>query len=614
MTEAPRPLRQLAVYGLLHRKIIARRYSGVMHLAIFTGFAVLLAGSVIAQLDAYLLKPLRIPFLQGSVYQAFQAILDAFGLVFVLGLGLALYRRLCAKPTYLEPRPQTLLILLVFMFLGLTGFFLEGLRMALELKPSEPWAIVGYGLSKLIRASLSHDSGLLTYRALWWTHALVAFGLFGAVPYTRLVHMFASPLNTMVSPAHPDGALHTPFNLMQLVETGHFDVKVGARSVEDFDWRGKLGLAACTDCGRCQEACPAYATGTALSPRRVVQKLSRELRRGSTQDLLDGVVADDEVWACTVCGACIQACPVLIHPPNYIIELRRELVSRNKLDRKKTDLLSNLAGTFNPFGFPHTDREVFAKQLGVPLLREGPTVDYVYWIGCAGVYDPRTQQVVRAMVRLLRKAGIRFAILGGEERCVGDPARRLGEEGRFQELAFYNLETLNRYNVKKIITHCPHCFNTLEKEYEPLGGRLEVVHHSVFIHQLIRQGRITLTRGLAERVTLHDSCYIGRFHGEYNAPRDILASIRGVDLVEMRRTRENSFCCGAGGANYWYEVPREAKMSSVRVGEAHDTEAGLLAVECPYCLRMLQDAVTVAGFGDTLKVRDLAEIAADSTD
>jgi Fe-S oxidoreductase len=614
VTKVPRPLRQLAVYGLFHRKIMARRYSGVMHLALFTGFTVLLGGSVLAQLDAYLLKPFGIPFLQGNVYQAFQAILDVFGLVFVLGLGLALYRRLCTKPAHLEPRPQILVILLVLTFLAITGFLLEGLRMALELKPSEPWAVVGYGLSRLIRAALPPDSGFLAYRALWWTHALVAFGLLGAIPYTRLVHMFVSPLNTMVSPARPDGALRTPFNLMQLVEAGHFDVKVGARAVDDFDWKGKLGLAACTNCGRCQEVCPAHATGTALSPRRVVQKLSRELQSGGMQDLLDGVVSDDEVWACTTCGACIQACPVLIHPPNYIIELRRELVSRNRLDRRKTDLLSNLAGAFNPFGFPHTDREAFARQLGVPLLRDRPAVDYVYWIGCAGVYDPRTQHVVRAMVRVLKKAGIRFAILGGEERCVGDPARRLGEEGRFQELAFHNLDTLNRYGVKKIITHCPHCFNTLQKEYAQLGGSLEVVHHSVLIHQLIREGRLTVTRALTERVTLHDSCYIGRFHGEYNAPRGILTSIRGVDLVEMQRTRENSFCCGAGGANYWYEVPREAKMSTVRVSEAQDTEARLLAVECPYCLRMLQDAVTVAGLGDTLKVRDLAEIAADSTD
>ncbi|MCI0530115.1 MAG: (Fe-S)-binding protein, partial [Nitrospira sp.] len=406
--------------------------------------------------------------------------------------------------------------------------------------------------------------------------------------------------------------MRTPFNLMKLIETGNFDVKVGAGKIEDLDWRQKLGLSACTNCGRCQEVCPAYATGTALSPRRFVQNLKHELDTatgsGKMKNLFDGVVSENEVWSCTMCGACIQACPVLIHPPHYIIELRRELVSQNKLDKKKTELLSNLSGSFNPFGFPHADREPFVRQLGAPLLSENPNVEYLYWIGCAGVYDPRTREVVKAMVQILKRAGVSFAVLGGEEKCTGDPARRVGEEGRFQELAFQNLETFSRYNIRKIITHCPHCFNTLKNEYPELGGQFEVIHHSVFIYDLIRQGQIIVTGEILDKVTLHDSCYIGRFNGEYNAPRDILRSIHDIKLVEMPRTRENSFCCGAGGANYWYEVPRETKISTVRAKEAKETDARLLAVECPYCLRMLGDAITVAGFEDTLKVKDLAEI------
>lgn len=616
MSEVTTKFGQLLKYGLLQRKLMARRYSGFMHLAIFSGFVVLFVGSVLVQVDGYFLKPWGIPFLQGSVYQAFQTLLDVFGLVFILGVGLALYRRLWLKPEHLQPSPEILVVLLVFFYVGVTGFLLEGLRMALESRPSKSWAFVGYALSSLIkRLHLTDKSGFLTYRFLWWSHALAAFGLLAAIPYTRLTHMFVSPLNTMVSPPRPKGELRTPFNLMELIETGNFDVKVGAGKIEDFDWKHKLALEACTNCGRCQEVCPAYATGTALSPRRLVQNLKHELDTAAnnerTRDLFDGIISENEVWACTMCGACIQACPVLIHPPNYVIELRRELVSQNRLDRKKIDLLSNLSSSFNPFGFPHGDREPFARQLGVPILNESPHVEYVCWIGCAGVYDPRTREVVKALVQILKRAGVNFGILGGEERCVGDPARRVGEEGRFQELAFQNLETLNRYNVKKIITHCPHCFNTLKNEYPEFGGRFEVIHHSVFIHDLIRRGQITVTGEIIDRVTLHDSCYIGRFNGEYDAPRGILRSIRGVKLVEMPRTRENGFCCGAGGANYWYEVPREVKISTVRAREAKETDARLLAVECPYCLRMLGDAITVAGLEDALKVKDLAEIVAE---
>ncbi len=615
MSSVSTKLGQMAKYGLFQRKVMARPYSGFMHMAIFSGFGVLFAGSVLVQVDGYVLKPMGVPFLQGNVYQVFEAILDVFGLVFILGVGLALHRRLWIKPEHLESSPQILVVLLVFLYLGVTGFLLEGLRMALEFKPSEPWAFAGYALSTLIkRIDLSDKSGFQVYRVLWWSHGLVAFGLLAAIPYTRLAHMFVSPLNTMVSPPRPRGELTAPFNLAELLETGNFDVRVGAGKIGDFDWQHKLGLEACTNCGRCQEACPAYATGTALSPRRLVQSLKHELDTAANnermRDLFDGVVSENEVWACTMCGACIQACPVLIHPPSYVIELRRGLVSQNKLDGKKIDLLTNLSRSFNPFGFPHADREPFARQLGVPILSENPNVEWVYWIGCAGVYDPRTQNVVKAMVEILKRAGVDFGILGGEEKCVGDPARRVGEEGRFQELVFQNLETLNRYKVKKIITHCPHCFNTLKNEYPQLGGEFEVVHHSVFIRDLVREGRITVTGEIIDKVTLHDSCYIGRFNGEYNAPRDILKSIPGVKLVEMPRTREHSFCCGAGGANYWYEVPREVKMSTVRAREAQETDARLLAVECPYCLRMLGDANTVAGLEDTLKVKDLAEIVA----
>lgn len=607
-------LGRLAEYGLLQRKVVAGGLPGYGHLAISSGFAVLFAGSVLVQVDAYLLRPRGIALLQGRADQVVQATLDAFGLVFVAGLGLALHRRLRTRPAHFEARLESLLVLLSLLCLGVTGFLLEGLRLALEARPSGPSAFAGYALSHLIRPRLAPHAGFVAYRALWWSHAVLAFGLLAAIPYTRLIHMILSPLNILVSSPRPRPDLRAPFDLRELIGTGNFDVKVGAGRIGDFGWTDRVGLAACTGCGRCEEACPAHATGTALSPRRLVEKLSGELRRAGghrgPRDLLAGVVSADEVWACTMCGACSGACPVLIHPPTYVAELRRELVSRNRLDRKQTELLDNLGRSFNPFGFPHAEREAVTRRLGVPALSESRDVECVYWVGCAGAYDPRVGRVVQAVLRILTAAGVRFAVLGGEERCVGDPARRLGEEGRFQELALHNLGLLQRHGVTKVVTHCPHCFSTLTREYAQLGGRVDAVHHSVFIRELLDQGRLALRPGPATSVTLHDSCYLGRLNGEYEAPRAVLGAVPGLRLVDMRRARETSWCCGAGGANYWYEVPRAIKMSTVRVREAAETGVGVLAVECPFCLRMLEEAATAERREGALPVRDLAEIVA----
>jgi Fe-S oxidoreductase/nitrate reductase gamma subunit len=605
-------LKLLLTYGLLQRKVLKHGYSGLMHLAISSGFLILLAGSVLVGL----LHP------AGDVNRILHAVLDCFGLVLFIGLILSLQKHLRIKPAYITTNKQILSILFVLTYIVVTGFVLEGLRMSSGPKADAEWAFVGRTVAAMLgNTDLSDENKLLFYKPLWWSHALAAFAFIALLPYTRLVHVFTAPVNILFSSSQLKGRLGTPFLLTQLIESGSFDVKVGADTISDFDWQQRLGICSCTYCGRCEEVCPAYITGTSLSPSKVIQNLRDEINKigdrnekREKQNLIQNVITEDEIWACTQCGACIQACPVLINPPAYLIQLRRALVSRNMLDKKKTGMLTNLNYRFNPYGLPHSQREDLAMDLGVQSLSENPDVDYLYWIGCSATYDARSREIVKAVFKILKKAGVSFGILGAEEKCTGDPARRLGEEGKFQELVFLNLETLNRYRIKKIITHCAHCFNTLKNEYPEFGGKFEVIHHSTFIYELIRQGKIELTREFPNKVTFHDSCYIGRFNQIFDPARNILRSVPGLDLVEMKRNKEQSFCCGAGGANYWYDVSRSEKTNIVRHKEAMTIEAGVIVTECPYCLRMCEEASTIAGPQENIKIRDVAEIVAASID
>ena len=613
-------LRRLVTYGLLQRRVLARPCSGSIHAAISWGFLVLFLGSLLILVDHHVLGPLGTGLPGGTFYEAFQATLDAFGLALLAGVLLALYRRLVRKPEHLGPDRKVVLFLLGLLFLCLTGFVLEGLRMALEDKPFGSWTFVGRGVAVLVHnGGLSGEAGHLIYKILWWSHAGVALGLLTAVPYTQLRHLLTSPVNIMLSSPRPTGALQTPFKLTEVIASGNFDIKVGASLVADFDVKDRVALTSCTNCGRCEEVCPAYATGTSLSPRLVVQSLKEQMGIPGTdgngsRDLLECVLSEDEIWACTLCAGCTQSCPVLIDPPRYLVPLRRELVSRNRLGEKRTDVLNNLTRAFNPYGGPHSKRDRLAGELGVSTLREIPDVEFLYWIGCAATYDPRSRRIAEAVVKILKRAGVSFGILGSEERCTGDPARRLGEEGKFQELALQNVETFRRYRVGKIVTHCAHCFNTFRNEYPEFGGEFEVLHHTTLIHRLMESGKIEMKKELLDRAALHDSCYLARLNGITESPRKILASIPALTTVELGRNKDQSFCCGAGGANYWYDVPRERTMSSLRVEEAGDTGADILAVGCPFCLRMLEDASSSGTFGGRIRVRDLSELVAEAID
>lgn len=387
---------------------------------------------------------------------------------------------------------------------------------------------------------------------------------------------------------------------------------MGYRTIEEMDWVQRLGVAACVNCGGCEEACPAWAAGRNLSPRRLVQDLRHELFRrfGPSGDgeLIPRRVREDEVWSCTACGACVSICPAGVDPVDLLVDLRRSLVGKNRLDDQKARFLERVARQRNPLGLPGRSRFDWLRQEGVPVW-DASRVDYLYWVGCQSAYDERCRRVVRAVLKILRYAGIKVAVLASEQ-CSGEPVRRLGEEGRFQELALENIENLKSAGVQTILTHCPHCFNTLKNEYGFLGGTFDVLHHTQLISVLVEQGRLRLDRGSRAVVTYHDPCNLGRLNGVYDEPRRALAAVPGLQFREMTLRRDRSFCCGGGGANPFYRVPERKRISDLRIDQAQATGASLLAVGCPFCLTLFEATPAAGAFA--MEVRDVAEVVADA--
>ena len=601
--------RNVLWFGLLQRKVMDRP-AGILHGLMTGSFGLLAVGSLWAQADNRLFKTLGLHIPRAFGHQALQGLLDGCGVVLVLSAGALLVRRLFSRPAHLPRDPQATAALLALVLIACSGFCLEGLRMAQESGVHQRWALVGQAVA--VAFERSSDTPAPAHRqawtALYWGHALLAFSFLAAIPWTRLRHAITAPLHLRDAAPLPRPALPTPFVLADLLEQGRFDVSFGLGTVGDLAAR-RAELLACTQCGRCESECPAHATGTALSPRALLASLN-EATGDPDRDLFDGVVTEDMVWSCTQCGACAQACPVLIQPQELVAELRRALVQRGGLDPDKTATLEALSRAGNPYGSPRWKREELADELDVPLLEEDESAEFVYWVGCAATYDARTRKVVEATLKLLQRAGLKPAILGEEECCTGDVARRVGEEGRFQELARRNLRTLEAVRPRTIVTHCPHCLNTLRNEYPALGEGLEVLHHSELLERLVRDGRLP-SHGVAEpsSVALHDPCFLGRYNRTFQAPRDVLGAA-GAEVREMDRREGRSFCCGGGGGGYWYTVPRAETMGAARLRQARETGAAAIATACPFCLRMLEEARDAEGpaAGCGLEILDVAEV------
>ncbi len=597
--------------GVYMRTLLREPGAGIMHSMIYFGFLVLLG--VTTTLEVNHQVPESLKFLHGDVYRGYSLVGDGAGVIFGVGIVWAIVRRYGPKAwrpyrIRIKTRPEHATILGVFAAIAVTGFGAEAFRIALDGTPDfERWSFVGYPLAQVVDGF----DNLAGWHQFWWIAHVVSFLAFLVIlPTTMLRHMFTSPLNMYLHDKdRPKGAMKPMPNLVEAdTELETF----GASVIEDFTWKQLLDTDACTMCGRCTSVCPAHLTGKPLDPREIVLKTG-EVMAGTGDPVVSpplGVAGEitvpanhmfdrittEELWSCTSCKACDEVCPVNIEILDKILDMRRYLtLMESNFPSELGQAFRSMENSANPWGMSQSERADWAKALdGVDVIAGGDpfNAEYLYWVGCAGSFDDKNKKVTQAMAELMQRGGVDFAILGPSENCTGDSARRSGNEYLFQILASQNIETLNKMGVKKIVTQCPHCFNTLSNEYPQLGGHYEVVHHSQFLEWLVDQGRLSLADArLPERVVYHDSCYLGRHNDVYLAPRRVLGQLGGIEVVEAGRNGTKGMCCGAGGARMWMEENIGEKVNEVRALELVATGAERVATACPFCYIMMDDGV-----------------------
>ena len=617
--------------GVYMKTLLRDPAAGVMHSLMYFPFLILLAVTTVLEINHQLPESLK--FLHGDVYRAYTAVGDIAGVLFLIGVVWALLRRYGPKRfrpyrIRIKSKPEHAVVLLIFLAIGVTGFGAEAFRIALvepTARSAETWSVIGYPLAKMIDRSESLANNAHGWHQFWWISHVVSFIAFLALlPITMIRHMFTSPLNMYLKDRdRPKGAMKPLPDLME-TELESF----GASVIEDFTWKQLLDTDSCTMCGRCTSVCPAHATGKPLDPREIVLKtgevmaatgdpvvsppLGLDAEISISAESMFERVTPEELWACTSCKACDEICPVNIEILDKILDMRRYLsLMESNFPTELGNAYRSMENSGNPWGLSQGSRTEWADDLeGVKIIEGGEPLEseFLYWVGCAGSFDDKNKKVSRAMAQLLSLANVSFSILGPSEMCTGDPARRSGNEYIFQMLAAQNIETLNSMGVKKIITQCPHCFNTLGNEYPQLGGHYEVIHHSQLLEWLIEQGKLDMSNAeLNERLVYHDSCYLGRHNDVYQAPRKVVASIGGLEVVEAERQGTKGMCCGAGGGRMWMEENTGKNINVERSQELLATGADRIATACPFCFVMIDDGVKGEGVDeDEVKVGDIA--------
>ena len=669
----PDRVRGFVVYVLAQARLLRWPYAGVLHAMIFWGFVVLLTAIVQAIVEA-VYQGFQFQRLPGSGAIAF--LQDLFFFIVECGIVLALVNRLLVRPQRFRGshRRDALLILawigglLVFMEMNYATRIAEGAPEALG-----QWRPVASAIANVFKPLGANSQALIVLHGIvFWTHLCLIFGFLVYLGYSKHLHIVTAVFNVLFKNEKPKGALPTlDIEAVMNAEdpaAQHF----GAGEIDHFSWKDMLDLYTCTECGRCQTHCPAYNTGKVLSPKTLITDMRDHAyenlaggyaktthsahavedasppmwttgdhdpgalhdlpghfqpswiapdgvagaveKNGGERPLFGGTILDDTLWACTTCGACMDQCPVLIEHVPKILEMRRHLVlDESRMPRQAETALRNIENVANPYGLSHQTRADWARDLGVQFASDKPDAEYLYWVGCAASFDDRAKTIATALVKILQAAGVDFAILGTEEKCTGDPARRIGNEYLFQERAKENVEVLKQHNVRKIIASCPHCFNTFTNEYGDFGGHYEVFHHTQIIDSLLKAGRIRLDEAKQQRetITYHDSCYIGRWNDIFAPPREILERIPGLKVVEMARSKSEGMCCGAGGGRMWMEE-EQPRVNHRRVDQAVDTKASKVATACPFCLAMFDEGIATKQLGGQLAVDDVAVYVARS--
>jgi len=572
----PRRVGLLVTHVLGHRRLLNDTGSGVSHFWIFWGMVTLFAGTLVVALQA----DLGLQVMRGAFYLVFQSlILDIVGLLAVLGLVFMLVKRFVLRPERLATGRSDFLTAGFLLLILLQGFVTEGIRIAATGDPWRAWSPVGAAVAPLFEG-LSEPALILAYQITWWTHLATAFLWIALLPYTKAGHLFTAALNIYFSDLQPRYQAAAPIDFEKAE-------KLGYSGPEDFTWKERLDLDACTECGRCQEVCPAYAAGKPLSPRSLILNFR------------DGVpVAGETLWSCTTCRACMDACPALIEHVPKILNLRRyQVMEQSEFPEMLQEASRSLENRAHPYKGASASRVDWCDGLDVPTLAEVGETDVLYWVGCTAAFDPRNQKVARALAQVLTRAGVRFAILGHEETCCGDPARRMGNEFLYDTIARANIEMLKGYKFNRIVTTCPHCLHALGGEYRQFGGDFTVIHHT----QLLAELGLRAPEG---SITYHDPCYLGRWQGEFEAPRQVLG-----EVVEMERSRERSFCCGAGGGRAFMEdEPGTRRINHLRAQQAVDTGCKTVATGCPFCLQMMEDGLKAVAAEGSVVARDVAEL------
>ena len=584
--------------------------AGTAHALFFWGFVLLTIGTTLIFIQADLLDPLfGVRFLQGGFYLLFSLTLDIAGLVAIvmlLGLGV---RRYLVRPAGLPGSGDNALMLALLLLILVSGFVVEGLRMAAtELgTPLAAWSPVGLVFARFF-AGVDAAGLHSLHRGLWWLHLLLALGFIALIPFSKLRHLLLTPANSLFRDRGPVGQLATLDLEDERAE--HF----GAAELGDLSWKDLLDADACTYCKRCQDRCPAFATDKPLSPMKIVNQLQElafaPAAAGAAPGLVE-TIGRDELWACTTCRACQEICPATIEHVPKIVAMRRNLVLMEG-EFPGEEVQKALEATevnANPLNMGYAGRGDWAEGLGVKTLAEDPEVDLLYFVGCYASFDKRNIKVAKSFIRLCQAAGLKVGILGKEEKCCGEPMRKLGNEYLYQMMAAENIELIKGYGVKSIVTSCPHCFNTLGKDYRDLGLELPVAHYTAFLHELLAQGKLPL-KAAEFACTYHDSCYLGRYNDLFAAPRQLLQAVGGR-LTEMEKSGKESFCCGAGGGRILAEEKLGSRISEKRAAMAAATGAPLLVSSCPFCLTMFEDGIKGAGFEESLAPKDLAELLAE---
>lgn len=619
-------LKRVWTVAFAQTKLMRDPKAGILHLIIFWGF-ILFIFAVIEAIFQGFYSPFTLNFM-GPVYSAITIIQDLFGALVILAVLYALYRRHIIHIPRLEVGKEgkidAALILLMIMFVCITMF---GQNISLVAKNNfilHSWEVrpLSYPLANAFYSEEA-VSAPFWFDFFWWAHILIVFSFLNYLPYSKHLHVLTSIPNTYFA------RLGKKRNTLQPLDLEDESAETfGAADIEHLSWKQILDGYSCTECGRCTAACPASTVGKSLSPRKIIVDIRRRTKdkapllangkvngEASEKTLVHDYITDIELWQCTTCMACVQECPVMIEHLDSIIDMRRDLVlTESEFPANLNNVFKSIETNFTPWAFNQADRANWAEGLNIKTLAEDREGEILFWVGCAGSFDNRYKKVTQAFAQIMQKAGVDFRILGTEEKCNGDTARRLGNEYLAQMMMMENIETLNNYGVKKIVTACPHCFHSLGNEYKQFGGDYEVVHHSQMIENLLNEDKIKISDSeQIERVTYHDSCYLGRYNDVYEEPRSTIKSIKGFDVVEMERNKSRGFCCGAGGGRMFLEDEEGGRINEERTKEALNTGASTIASACPFCMTMLNDGVKHYEKTDEVAVKDIAELVLENS-